>query len=268
MSLKILIFNFTVCSMATWPNFFIVGVAKAATTSLHHYLNSIPEIYMSSTKEPNYFNAKTFRKMFPVESSKRTEDWYLNLFQKAKDKKIIGEASPLYLFDLDVPILIKEKSPNAKILISLRDPVERLFSEYLMKKNKEIIQSSFHDELCKQLDQNKITPLGTQEGFYYEAIQRYLSVFGANQVKIIIFEEFKKNVKNTVNEILKFLSLDCTFDHYDGKIYQNYDEKIFGPKPEILPEDRKKLIKFYFEEVEKLQKFFGRKLPWPNFTNI
>jgi len=128
-----------------WPNFFIVGAPKAGTTSLHAYLNNIPGIYMSSVKEPKYFLASDSPKRYfpPIRDKKK----YLKLFEKAREEKIIGEASPQYLHDPQTPKLIHQIIPQAKILISLRDPIERLFSGYLMQIRNGRIKTTFSEEI-------------------------------------------------------------------------------------------------------------------------
>ena len=109
-----------------WPNFFIVGAAKAGTTSLYQYLKQIPGIYMSPVKEPHYFS----RRVIPDDHHYRPirdKEKYLSLFKKVNNEKVVGEASPTYLRDPEAPRLIHQVSPNARILISLRDPIERPF---------------------------------------------------------------------------------------------------------------------------------------------
>ena len=105
-----------------WPNFFIVGAPKAGTSSLYAYLNEIPGIFMSPKKEPNYFSENTIPNDHPIKPI-RDKKKYLELFKGVKGEKIIGEASTSYLADPEAPKLIHEACPDAKILISLRDPV-------------------------------------------------------------------------------------------------------------------------------------------------
>ena len=93
--------------MERWPNLFIVGAPKAGTTSLYHYLNQAPEIYMSPIKEPNYFSAKTMGDKHPVKPI-RNKKKYQHLFENDKNSKYIGEASPTYLDDPEAPFLIHE----------------------------------------------------------------------------------------------------------------------------------------------------------------
>src|SRR3989304_10189805 len=117
--------------MERWPNLFIVGAPKSGTTSLHAYLDKIDDIFMSPIKEPNYFSAQTVSIKHPVNPI-RDKKKYLKLFQKGIHNKYIGEASPSYLADSEASKLIHQVSPNAKIIISLRDPIDRVFSHYLM----------------------------------------------------------------------------------------------------------------------------------------
>lgn len=117
--------------MEKWPNFFLVGVSKAGTTSLYNHLKDVPEIFMSPRKESHYFS----RKILPINHSERpirNKKKYLKLFKNVSQEPIIGDASATHLSDPDAPKLIHEISPHAKILISLRDPVDRAYSAYLM----------------------------------------------------------------------------------------------------------------------------------------
>ena len=88
--------------MDIWPNFFIVGAQKAGSTSLYEYLKNMPEIYMSPIKEPSFFSVKIIPENHPQEAIRDKKE-YLKLFEKVKDEKIIGEASPTYLADPEAP---------------------------------------------------------------------------------------------------------------------------------------------------------------------
>src|SRR2546423_2056748 len=106
------------------PNFFICGAAHAATTSLWHYLRQHPDIYMPPTieqKEPAYFCD-----IYGTNDS----DFYLSLFADADGRKRVGEASTAYLTWPASAAKIRATVPEAKIIISLRNPVERAWSLY------------------------------------------------------------------------------------------------------------------------------------------
>jgi len=289
--------------MERWPNFFIVGAPKAGTSSLYAYLKEIPEIFMSAIKEPNYFSRDIFPDDHPINPI-RDKKKYLKLFKNVKDEKIIGEASPTYLADSEAPKFIHDVSPNAKILISLREPVERTFSNYLMLVRIGILKSSFHEELQKsfQNQEDKIlNKLNLKRGLYYENVKKYINIFGKKNIKIIIFEDFIKNEKEIIKDILKFLNLESEIIDFNPEIYNKFgmvrgrfgefllqnrsirriSEKLISPearnklkkkiilknapKPKIEPEDRQLLIDFFYDDIQKLKELLGRSFPWKNF---
>jgi len=146
-----------------WPNFFLVGTPKAGTTSLYEYLKNIPGIYMSPIKEPNYFSVNTIPENFQTKPI-RDKETYLKLFEKVSNEKIIGEASAHYLSDQDAPSLIHQIVPHANILISLRDPVERVFSHYLMLFTTGHAEPSFKLQLKKELEKHEEQSDGLERG--------------------------------------------------------------------------------------------------------
>ena len=291
--------------MERWPNFFIVGAPKAGTTSLYEYLKGIPGIYMSPVKEPRYFSATTLPKkhdLRPIRDKKK----YLNLFKKAKDEKIIGEASPTYLADPAAPKLIHDMAPDARIVITLRDPVERLFSSYFHLLRYGARKMSFSDalkvELARRTDGTKVH-IKLEDGLYSKNLRTYMDIFGQDQVKVLIFEEWVKNAKVAVEEILRFLGLNYSLDDFESEAYNAFlavrgqiaqsvltnraialiaksivprSTRIFlketflfkrEPKPTMDHESREILVQFYKDDVQKLETMLGRKLPWPNFQN-
>jgi len=288
--------------METWPNFFIVGAPKAGTTSLYAYLKNVPGIYMSPIKEPNYFSVSTHFKLGkkPIRDKKK----YLSLFKKVKDEKIIGEANPSYLSDPETPKLIHQTVPNARILISLRDPVERAYSAYLMTIRRGFTKKSFSQQMENTLS-NEILPSGKvlTRGLYFNPVKKYLDIFGQKQVKIIIFEEFIKNPKTFIEEILEFLGYNKPLETFENEvhnpyavvrssvtkyIFQNDTVRKFAqiipsssrrilkervmlkqqPKPKMNEEVKKKLVNFFHDDVEKLKTLLGRDLPWKNFDKL
>ena len=277
-----------------WPNFFIVGAPKAGTTSLYQYLNAVPGVYMSPMKEPRYFTT-----IVPVETSAvppvRDKAEYLRLFQGVKDEVAIGEASVAYLRDPETPKRIHDVVPGARIIILLRDPVERAFSNYLMHVREGWQTVSFQEALQKGLYRDSYL----EEGFYAEQIKRYLDTFGPERVKILIFEEFIQDTKRAVSDVLRFLDVDSEPPDSAGEAHNafamprsRWAYRIFGSrvarraarkllptplrilvkgrvllkkvsKPAMPQEARKFLEDFYRDDVGKLEEFFGRRLPWP-----
>src|SRR5919106_3104915 len=193
-----------------WPNFFIVGAQKAGTTSLYFYLKEVPGVYMSPLKEPFYFAPHAVHNS--ASDIIRDKKEYLRVFEKANGYIAIGEATPIYLWDPDAPKLIYQTVPHARIIMILRDPIERAYSNYLMRVRYSGVKSSFYDELIRDYrSQEKLygkSQLYVEFGMYYEQVKRYFNIFGREQVKVIIFEEFVQHPAQTVNEVLAFLGVN------------------------------------------------------------
>jgi hypothetical protein len=135
----------------TLPNFIIAGALKAGTTSLHEYLGQHPQIYKSPIKETRYFTydpenpdhvSKGYR-VFPVQ----TMGEYLAQFAGVKDEVAIGEATPNYLISPHAPVRIKEIIPNVRLIFSLRNPVQRLYSLYVMGITSGSVSGDVYNEL-------------------------------------------------------------------------------------------------------------------------
>ena len=201
------------------PNFIIIGAMKAATTSLYTYLKQHPEVFMTSIKEPKFFNnfnrhstsefqGKGFKKI-------KTLDQYLALFQRATNEIAIGEASPSYIFDKDCHSLIKEVLPKAKIIAIIRQPVKRAYSNFLhARRAEQEVEIDFEKAFTEG---DNILQKGTkkhfylEKGFYYIQLKRYFDVIPKEQIKIIIFEDIIRNPEDITQEVFEFLGVDSSF---------------------------------------------------------
>lgn len=196
-----------------WPNFFVVGAAKAGTTSLYEYLKQHPQVYMSPVKEPHFFS-----RVGALAGDNRfvraitDENEYLALFRYAMDYKAIGEASPSYLWDDHAPYRIKQKVPDAKIIILLRDPIERAYSHYLADVREYGVNQTFYEALAQDAAcRNRawgVSHLYVELGQYASQVARYLEVFTPQYVRVYLFDDFKRSPKDTVRDIALFLGLD------------------------------------------------------------
>lgn len=199
------------------PNFFIVGAPKAGTTSLYHYLKMHPEVFMSPIKEPNFFSYdETVRQnLYHKEKGVGTLDAYLELFATANGRhKAVGEASVSYLFYPSVPAKIKELVPDAKIIMSLRNPVDRAFSHYYMEHKLGYVNVPLEDILSGKSN-HKFAHLWYQQyielGLYHQQVKRYLDVFGKENVRIYIYDEITDNMEGMILNLLEYLQIDPSF---------------------------------------------------------
>jgi hypothetical protein len=197
----------------TLPNFIMIGVAKAGTTSLFHYLDQHPDIYMCPIKGTNYFgyyDARSWQwydegnppalQNFPV----RSFSTFLEQFAGANGQAVIGEVSPQYLRCPNAARRIYDTIPGARLVASLRNPADRAFSGFLMRTRRGEVVKSCYEELCSESGHVK-------EGFYYRRLKRYFDLFPKEKIKVYIFEEFKKNSAQVVTDLFGFLNVDTSF---------------------------------------------------------
>ncbi|ADG12893.1 sulfotransferase [Methanocaldococcus infernus ME] len=203
------------------PNFLIVGAAKSGTTSLYHYLKEHPEIYMSPIKEPKFITSNFLKFPFQgigdhlVERSiiKTWED-YTKLFSKVKNEKAIGEASAdtLYYYKNSIKY-IKKYLGEPKIIIILRNPIDRAFSAYLhlLRDNREYL--TFEEALKVEKKRIKLNWdfiwHYKNVGFYYKQVKAYMKYF--SEVKIYLYDDLKKDTLKVVQDIYKFLEVNDSF---------------------------------------------------------
>lgn len=201
------------------PNFLIVGAQKSGTTSLYHYLKSHPQIFLSDVKEPNYFPGQglTLPQNGPKDKNiKYILDWedYLKLFRKAEGYVARGEASieTMYFYKNTIP-LIQSRLGDPKILIFLRNPVERAYSAYthLLREGEET--RSFEEAL--DLEEERVKSNWRLQwhlkhaGLYYEQVKAFQENF--SRVGIWLFEDVAKKTSETVKQIYDFLDVDSGF---------------------------------------------------------
>jgi len=202
------------------PNFFIVGAPRCGTTSLYTYLKQHPEIYVSINKEPHFFGSD----LTPLPGGIREEPLYLSLFAGAGDRPRAGEASVFYLSSKRAPFEIKAYSPDAKIIVLLRDPVEMarsLHGLYTRTGNEDL--ASFEEALAAEPErrEGRRLPPGAYfpEGLLYtdiarnaEKVERYFEVFGRGNVHCILFEDLVGDTAAAYRGTLDFLGVDPTFE--------------------------------------------------------
>lgn len=279
------------------PDFFIVGAPRAGTTSLHNYLEQLSKIFMCP-KGSGFFSEFTKGRVKTIQE-------YKKLFEKATENQLIGDATPMYLRDPITPKKIHEANSNAKIIILLRDPIERSFSHYLTFIRNGYEKESFSEQLKRYFEtkstQGTFHDYVIMPSFYYDSILRYFEVFGENQVKIWLYEEFSNDTEKIVQEIMNFLDIDSELPKNVGKKYNEYVQplsnaqksmvqnqlirgmaKKFLPKstrlalrnllnrnnskPFLQEDEIKKLHKIFVEDVEKIQNLLKIHLNWNHFV--
>jgi len=224
------------------PNFFMVGTGKAGSTSLYHYLKQHPQIYMSPVKEPSYFASEVhpdnlaeshlrhlarmsrrldgrFRRDWPGKPyGWLIKEWddYVRLFQDVQGETAVGEASVVYLWSETAAGNIASRVPDAKIIMMLRDPAERAFSQYMHQLTFGLIHGSFREHIdnCLNNRDPKISvyhPL-LEVGLYHDQVRRFMDRFPAQNIRIYWYEEAWKQPKRFLKDLFEFLGVAATFD--------------------------------------------------------
>ena len=214
-------------------DFFIVGAPKAGTTSLYHYLNEHPEIEMSSQKEPDFFTDLDIYNsgMYYGKNRINTIEKYHNLF--GSRSKLRGEASVSYLFNKNVPQKIKTYNPDAKIIIMLRNPVERAFSHYLMDYRLGLVSDAFEDIVNRKKKNNKNDLFYQQYievSVYSKQVKRYLNVFEKENILIIDYIDFKEDISEVLDRLFQFIGVSTDFEPNVEKKHNPYSM----PKNKII----------------------------------
>lgn len=207
-----------------YPSFLIVGAARSGTTSLFHYLNSHPEIYFPKVKEPSFFAFADERVEFCTgEPNFVTKfDKYLKLFDPGPEILRCGEASTPYLYFYEKTIRnIKKYLPDPevlRILIILRNPVERAFSQYLMRVRD--LKENLSFEQAVQVEKERIHQnfhfdyFYVDRGFYYKQVKSYLENF--RQVRVFLYEDLKEDRSKLLREVFQFLQVNPGFECHDA----------------------------------------------------
>ena len=203
------------------PDFFIAGHAKSGTTALYQMLRRHPQIFMPANKEPWFF-ASDMRPRFPPRKSgplPETLEQYSALFAGARDDQRVGEASSSYLWSRTAAEAIAEVRPEARIVAILREPASFLRSLHLqlvqthVEKVKDFRTAvALEDERRhgRQIPRRSHRPqllLYSEHVRYVEQLRRYHDVFGADQVLVLIYDDFRADNHATVRRVLGLLEV-------------------------------------------------------------
>lgn len=200
------------------PNFLLVGAGKSATRSLYNYMIQHPEVFMPKLKEPQFFVAEQVRNR--IQKWVESYDQYVHLFDGSGNKKAVGEASVMYLFFYKDAIenIKKYLGTEVKIMMILRNPVERAYSAYnFVHVNNPDEKYSFEEAL--ELEETRFKNRSTlfmqykSMGLYADAVKAYLENFP--HVHIMWYDEFRSNPEGVLKDVFRFLGInpDVSIDY-------------------------------------------------------
>lgn len=187
----------------TLPTFLVVGAARSGTTSLYHYLGEHPEVFVPKIKEINYFS---YTPSFQPSVSATTLQEYERLFSMAPVDSARGEVSPSYLTSPTAPQRIMELVPDVRIIVILRNPVDRVFGAY---------RFGIHEGTEKRTPEEALRP-GPTASYIRGAIlcprlSRYYELFDRDRIRIYRYEDLR-SPKALLSDMFEFIGVDPDFE--------------------------------------------------------
>ena len=260
------------------PDFIIIGAGRAGTTALYSYLIQHPLIVAASTDnnesvaDLHFFeyiisnNIQWYKSHFPI------------LFSKPNNHKnsfTTGEYTSTYMYHPDVPKRIFNLLPKIKLIVILRNPIDKAYSTYQQQFRFGEYTTSFEDTInaeFRRIDLNKNFPeLNSnnydfenfvaqniiRHGIYADYLEAWLKIFDRKQILILNSDDLKKSTTETLRRVFNFLNVS----NYDIK---DTSQVNVGKYPPINKITRKKLIEFFKPHNQRLNKLLDTEFDWNN----
>jgi hypothetical protein len=263
------------------PNFLVIGAPRAGTTWIERHLRQHPQIFLPERKELHFFDRE--------ENFSRGIEHYRSFFRGADGADAVGEATPDYLHHPLAPARIKQYlGEDVKLIVSLRDPVERAYSRYWNARGKfaENEGLSFEEKIARK-------PQFIYEGYYFDHLSRYLEHFDRRNILCLLFDDLKADGPAFMRTIYDFLAVDSGFvpRHSESVVNASASKKRNGrsavlfylrgaaaklrldtladkldelnraPIPPLAPDTRRRLLhEHYLAQIEALEGLLGRDL--------
>lgn len=179
------------------PDYLVVGAAKSATTWITERLRVHPSVFMPGGENHYFSNAYDYVSVLSPA--------YLENFAQAKPGQIIGENSNSYWVDPGAPARIADALPNAKIIISLRNPIDRAYSEYCMHYR----TGRVSDDVAAYLDPERTQkPVFIQTSMFFTLLQRYQAYFTQNNIHLVFQDDLKTDPAGVLQGLHRFLGVE------------------------------------------------------------
>src|SRR5438309_5972297 len=234
-------------------DFVIGGTQKGGTSALDLFLGQHPEICMPETKKELHF--------FDREADDTDYEKYHANFKPKSKQRVIGEASPIYMYWETAPHRIWKYNPKIKWILALRNQVERAFSAWNMETKRGKEKLSFAEAIDKEAERcREVLPLQhrvysyVDRGFYAHQVRRLFNIFGAGNCLILSSEELRSEHQKTLRRVFEFLAVDSSFVPPEANIFeQEYADKIDNHL-------RSRLRDIFYFDIKELEKLLGRDL--------
>lgn len=233
-------------------DFILLGAQKSGTTALHSFLQKHPDITMGDQQEMHFFDDE---QIFA-----RPVDYELlhNHFRRIGSFAVAGECTPSYLYWKPAAERIREYKAEIKLLVLLRNPIDRAFAHWNMQRFKKREPLDFLDAIREERTRIA-SPLSLaarrfsymDRGFYSSQLKHYFSLFSQEQFKITRFEDFGSRPLETVNSIFSFLGVKPM------KFVRSKDHNVVPYERQMTPPERRELLRIFADEIEELERLLG-----------
>ncbi len=247
------------------PEFIIIGTQKGGTTSLFAYLNQHPDVMMPWLKEPHFFNTHFDKGV----------EWYRRFFPLKSSRKIGGSVTPCYMYHPQVAERMAAVLPDVKLIVMLRNPVDRAYSGYIMGRDygwdsAETFEAALEQEERYKQETNilQINPYThiefskihdklfyLERSKYYSQLSVWFKYFKREQFLFIKSENFFENPKKELTKVYDFLGITPIYPtDLRPRNARQYDA--------LSSEIRAELEAFFQEENKKLIELLGEEFSW------
>jgi len=197
------------------PNVFCVGAGKCGTTRLYGLMRAHTQCCASDVKETMYFEHYFDRGV----------DWYEKHFRVDRAHLAIGEVSNTYIFNPEIAARIKSYNPDAKIVVTVRNPIERALSHYLYLKRGGLQLPPFEQAIRDPQHEHILW-----RGCYFKHMQPYLACFPPEQVQVLVFEDLIADKERYARQFLDFIGVDSAVPDFDENQYRLRAGKARSPR--------------------------------------
>jgi hypothetical protein len=251
------------------PDFIIIGSQKGGTSSLYHHLTRHPHIRPAARKEVHFFD----------ENYSKGLAWYRSHFPPVKlfNNLISGEASPYYLFHPLAPQRVFDTFPDIKLIVMLRNPVNRAYSHYQHNLRRKRVRFTFEEAIAmepgllegetdnflhlpgyKSFNHRHFSYL--TRGIYIDQLERWTAFFSLERFMILKSEDFFSSPDKILMEVFAFLGVGNSPVKVLNKL-------SLAAYPRMQPETREKLVNYFKPYNQRLYDFLGRDFGWETEVN-
>lgn len=233
-------------------NFVVAGAQKSGTTALNYYLKRHPQIALPRKKELHFFdNDELFERAPP------SYETLHNMFPKVRRDSIAGENTPIYLYWKPALPRIRDYNPDIKLIIILRNPIARAFSQWNMQRHRGIEPLDFLDAV--HAEPRRIAEAAPKQlrkfsyvdrGCYAEQLTRAFGIFPRNQFLIVKYEEFRAEQQRCLQRVFEFLELAPIRFHAVHAHSIPYERAIRG-------EERALVFELLRDDIARLEQLLG-----------